>query len=88
MQPVTVILDEADFARLGEAAARRGESLERTAAEVMRLGLERERVIAEGIAALERLRAEAEPIDEAEAMRIAIEEVRAMRAERRAAGRP
>jgi len=88
MQPVTVTLDEADFARLSEAAARRSEPLEKTAADLMRLGLERERVIAEGIAALERLRAEAEPIDEDEAMRTAIEEVRAMRAERRAAGRP
>ena len=84
MQPVTVTLDEADFARLSEAAARRGGSLEEAAAELMRLGLERERVIADGLAAFEQLRAQAEPLDDEEAMRIAIEEVRAMRAERAA----
>jgi len=84
VQPLTVTLDEAAHARLREAAARRGVSLEEAAAEVMRLGLERERVIADGLAALTRLREGSEPIGEDEAMRIAIEEIRAMRAEHRA----
>ena len=88
VESLTVTLDQAELARLREAAARRGVSLEEAAAEVMRLGLESERRIAAGLAALDRLDREQEPIDEDEAMRIAIEEVRAMRAERRAEGRP
>ena len=85
---VRVILDEQAFARLCDAAARRGLSVEEAAGEVVRLGLRRERVIAEGLAALDRLDREQEPIGEDEAMRIAVEEVRAMRAERRAERRP
>jgi hypothetical protein len=79
---------EQAFARLCDAAARRGLSVEEAAGELVRLGLERERVIAEGLAALDRLDREQEPIGEDGAMRIAVEEVRAMRAERRAERRP
>jgi hypothetical protein len=87
LEPVTITLDEAALAGLREAAAHRGASVEEAAAGALRLGPERERVVAQGIAALDRLDREQEPIDENEAMRITIEGVRALRAERRAGSR-
>jgi hypothetical protein len=86
MRPVTITLHDADFARLSEAAARRGDSLEDAAAELLRLALS-EDARGRGLAVLDALDARQQPIDEAEAMRLAVEGVRAMRAERRAAGR-
>jgi hypothetical protein len=88
MRSITITVDEADFARLAEEAARRGRPVADLVRDLARDELARsEQVGREARALFAELRAEPSELTEEEAMRIAIEEVRAMRAERRAAGR-
>ena len=83
MRSVTVNLDDDDFDRLADAASRSGRSIEDALGELLRCALDEDdarlRALAQ-LGELERL----PPVEEQEAMRRAVEGVRAMRAERRA----
>jgi len=88
VRSIIVSVDEQDFARLSAEAARRGLSIGDLVRELARDELaRREQIAREAQALFNALRAEPSALSEEEAMKIAIDEVRAMRAERRATGR-
>ncbi len=88
MKPVTLTVEDAVYESVVTLAARDGVSLEQAAAGLVQEGI-KARARSEAKALLTELRARSTdaPSDE-EAMRIAVEEQKAMRAERRASGRP
>jgi hypothetical protein len=86
MRSITVTLEGADFVRPEEEAARRGRPAADRLREYARDALgRREAVTREAIALFAERRSQPSGLSEKEAMEIAIDEVRAMRAERRAA---
>ena len=88
MKPVTLTVNDALYESVLSLAARDGVSLEETAASLVQEGIRaRSRAEAKALMAELRERSSDAPSDE-EAMRIAVEEQKAMRAERRASGRP
>jgi hypothetical protein len=88
MKPMTVTVDDSVYRSVVTLAARDGVSLEQAAADLVREGIRaRARLEAKALLADMRQRSSEAPSDE-EAMRIAVEEQKAMRAERRASGRP
>ena len=88
MKPVTLTVEDSVYESVLTLAARDGVSLEEAAASLVQEGIRaRARAEAKALMAELRERATDAPPDE-EAMRIAVEEQKAMRAERRASGRP
>lgn len=88
MRPVTLTVDDSVYESVVALAARDGVSLEQAAAGLVQEGIKaRARSEAKALLAELRERSIDAPPDE-EAMRIAVEEQKAMRAERRASGRP
>jgi len=88
MRTVTATLDDQDFLRLEALAATRGFSLEEAAGHLLRGALDRDAAVAAGLEALDELARRPDRLPNEEALRLAVEEQEAMRAERRASGRP
>lgn len=87
MKPVTLTVEDAVYESVVTLAARDGVSLEQAAAGLVQEGIKaRARLEAKSLLAEMRERSTAAPSDD-EAMTIAVEEQKAMRAERRASGR-
>jgi hypothetical protein len=87
MKPVTVTVEDAVYESVVTLAARDGVSLEQAAAGLVQGGIKaRARQEAKALLAEMRERSTDAPSDD-EAMTIAVEEQKAMRAERRASGR-
>jgi hypothetical protein len=87
MKPVTLTVEDAVYESVVTLAARDGVSLEQAAASLVHEGIKaRARLEAKALLAEMRERSTDAPSDE-EAMRIAVDEQQAMRAERRASGR-
>ncbi len=80
---MTVNLDDGDFDRLADAASRSGRSIEDALRELLCRALDEDDARLQALARLGELE-RLPPVDEQEAMRRAVEGVRAMRAERRA----
>lgn len=88
MKPVTLTVEDAVYESVIALAARDGMSPEEEAARLVEEGLRaRARIEAKALMAERRARARDAPAEDA-AMAIAVEEQRAMRAERNATGRP
>lgn len=83
MRPLTLDLDDADVARLAQEAARQGSSLEEATRALLRTALD-ERGRRSKATALVRDASARFGLSEDEGMRFAGEEIRDMRAERRA----
>jgi len=87
MKPVTVTVEDSVYESVVTLAARDGVSPEQAAADLVREGIKaRARLEAKALLAAMRERSSDAPSDD-EAMRIAVEEQQAVRAERRASGR-
>lgn len=88
VKPVTLTIEDSVYESVVDLATRDGRSLEQTAASLVQEGIKaRARSEAKALLAELRERSDDPPSDE-EAMSVAVEEQRAMRAERRASGRP
>lgn len=88
MKPVTLTVEDSVYESVLTLAARDGVSLEQAAARLVQEGIKaRARLEAKALIAEMRERSVDAPSDE-EAMSVAVEEQEAMRAERRAPGRP